>query len=312
MLSGAAMLRPRDPPVRLLALLCALLASLAPGLARAGDVGAITRGAYLFAVAGCAACHSDPEHGGQLLAGGPALKTPFGTFYGPNVTPDPVNGIGSWSDADFIQALREGLRPDGTHLFPVFPYPSFTLITDADLLDIKAYIFSLPPAVVASRPHDVDFPFSWRFLQVFWRWLNFSPGPYQPDKTKSAVWNRGAYLVLALGHCGECHTPRGSLGGLETDASFSGTAEGPDGHKVPNITPDKATGIGGWSHGQLLRLLRSGMLPNGDAVGSVMGEVVDRGTSKMTDADREAVATYLESLPPISNPAAKARAAGFN
>lgn len=142
MLSGAAMLRPRDPPVRLLALLCALLASLAPGLARAADAAAIARGAYLFAVAGCAACHSDPEHGGQLLAGGPALKTPFGTFYGPNITPDPVNGIGSWSDADFIQALREGLRPDGTHLFPVFPYPSFTLITDADLLDLKAYIFS--------------------------------------------------------------------------------------------------------------------------------------------------------------------------
>lgn len=302
------MARRNDPHVWLLA----LLLSLGPTLARAGDAGAVARGAYLFAVAGCAACHSDLDHGGPLLAGGRPLKTPFGVFYGPNITPDPTYGIGAWSDADFVRALREGLRPDGAHLFPVFPYPSFTLITDSDLLDLKAYIFSLPAMAVASRPQDLDFPFSWRWLQLFWRWLNFSPGPYRPDETKSAVWNRGAYLVLALGHCGECHTPRGSLGGLKTDVAFSGTAEGPDGHKVPNITPDRATGIGGWSHGQLLRLLRSGILPNGDAVGSLMGEVVDRSTSKMTDADRDAVATYLESRPPVSNPAAKASPGGFN
>jgi mono/diheme cytochrome c family protein len=289
-----------------------LLVSAAASRPASADEAAVARGAYLFAIGGCAACHTDKASGGAVLAGGPALKTPFGTFYGPNITPDPTNGIGAWRDADFVQALRQGIRPDGAHLFPVFPYPSFTLITDADLLDLKAYIFSLPPVAKLSRDQDVDFLFSWRFLQVFWRWLNFTQGPYQPDVAKSAQWNRGAYLVQALGHCGECHTPRGSLGGMETDLAYSGTTDGPDGHKVPNITPDKDTGIGSWSHGELLRFLRSGLLPSGDAVGSLMGEVIEQGISKLTDADRDAVAAYLESLPAIANPAAKATPSGFN
>ena len=298
---------------RLTILLAILLLIAGTGFRTAGaEEATVARGAYLFAIGGCASCHTDPAHGGALLAGGPALKTPFGTVYGPNITPDPTYGIGSWSDADFIQALRRGIRSDGAHLFPVFPYPSFTLITDADLLDLKSYIFSLPPVAKPSRDQDVDLLFSWRFLQVFWRWLNFTEGPFQPDSSKSAQWNRGAYLVQALGHCGECHTPRGSLGGTEADLAYSGATDGPDGHKVPNITSDKATGIGSWSHGELLRFLRSGLLPSGDAVGSLMGEVIDQGTSKLTDADREAVATYLESLPPVANPAAKATPAGFN
>jgi mono/diheme cytochrome c family protein len=288
-----------------------LLALLAP-LSAMADSDAIKRGVYLFAVAGCASCHTDIAHKGAPLAGGRPLKTPFGIFYGPNITRDTTYGIGAWSDADFIRALREGLRPDGAHLFPTFPFTSFTQISDSDLLDLKAYIFSLPPVAQPNRAHDVSFPFSWRWLQVFWRWLNFTPGPFKPDPTKSADWNRGAYLVQALAHCGECHTPRDVTGGLKTSLAFSGTTNGPDGQKVANITSDKATGIGNWSHGQLVHFLRSGLLPDGDVVGSLMAEVVQHSTSKMTDSDRDAVATYLQSLPPIANPAAKAVQPGID
>jgi mono/diheme cytochrome c family protein len=314
-LDEARALHKRQAPALLLLLLALLLVALlllAARPATAGDPTALERGAYLFDVAGCAACHTDTQHKGPLLAGGSPLATPFGTFYGPNITPDRTYGIGAWSDADFVRALREGMRPDGAHLFPSFPYPSFTLITDADMLDLKAYIFSLPPVAKPSRPHDIGFPVSWRWLQTFWRWLNFTPGPFQPDPARDAAWNRGAYLVQALAHCGECHTPRDMTGGLKTSLALSGTADGPDGHKVPNITPDKATGIGTWSHGMIVRFLRSGLMPDGDVAGSVMGEVIERGTSKMTDADRDAVATYLQSLPPIANPAAKAVQAGFD
>ena len=292
--------------------LAAVLAARVAGAESAPDPTAVERGAYVFTLAGCAACHTDVKAKGPLLAGGRAIDTPFGTFYGPNITPDPVHGIGRWSDADFIRALREGLRPDGGHLFPVFPYTSFTLMTDADLRDLKAYIFSLPPVAKPSREHDVWFPFSWRWLQTFWRWLNFTPGPFAPDPGQSTAWNRGAYVVRALGHCAECHTPRDALGGLQNGLAFSGNPKGPERQKVPNITSDKTTGIGSWSHNQLLTFLRSGLLPNGDVVGSVMGEVIQNETSKMTDADRESVAIYLKSLPAIANPSAKATQPGFD
>jgi mono/diheme cytochrome c family protein len=267
------------------------------------------RGAYIFAIAGCQGCHTDK--GGTPLAGGRALKTPFGTFHGPNITPNPEHGIGGWSDEDFIRALREGDGPGGSNLFPVFPYTSFTLMTDADMRDLKAYIFSLPPSDQPNKEHDINFPFGWRFLLTPWKWLNFSEGPFEPDPNQSAEWNRGAYLVTALGHCGECHTPRGWLGEMLTSSAMSGNTEGPDGSKVPNITPDKATGIGSWSKGQVAAALRSGMLPDGDFVGDAMGEVVQNSTSKLTDADREAIATFLLSLPPIANDKAKAAQPGY-
>jgi len=308
-------MRAPSRPWRLSTLLLGLLALFASPARSADptpDPAAVTRGAYVFAVAGCAACHTDVAHKGPVLAGGRAIATPFGTFYGPNITPDATYGIGRWSDGDFLRALREGLRADGAHLFPVFPYTSFTLMTDADILDLKAYVFSLPPVARPSRPNDVWFPFSWRWLQTFWRWLNFTPGPYVPDPAHDAAWNRGAYIVRGMGHCGECHTPRDFMGGLEGDQFLAGNPSGPDGQKVPNITPDKPTGIGSWSRNQLLTFLRSGLLPNGDVAGSVMGEVIANGTSKMTDADRDAVATYLQSLPPLSNPRAKAVQAGFD
>jgi mono/diheme cytochrome c family protein len=288
------------------------LMALAPAMALAlgaapveADQAQIERGAYIFAAADCGPCHTNVKQKGPLLAGGRPLETPFGTFYSPNITPDAETGIGRWGDADFLRALREGVSPGDAHYFPAFPYPSFTKMTDQDILDLKAYIFSLPAVVQSNREHDIDFPFGWRFTVWFWKQLNFTPGPFVPDTAQSAEWNRGAYLVEALAHCGECHTPRGSLGGLDTSLALSGTTDGPEGEKVPNITPDPETGIGGWSQKDLIRVLRTGQLPDGDFVGSLMGEVVE-GTGRLTDADRQAIAVYILSQPPISNPDAKA------
>jgi mono/diheme cytochrome c family protein len=274
--------------------------------ADSADPARVAHGAYVLAAAGCAFCHTDTKNAGAPLAGGRALDTPFGTFYTPNITADPDTGIGRWSDADFLRALREGIAPDGSYFYPAFPYPSYARASEQDLLDLKAYIFSLPPVKAANKPHELDFPFSWRALLAVWRLLNFDPQPLVADPARSAAWNRGAYLVESLGHCEECHTPRGVLGGLEYDRAFSGTAEGPEGGKIPNITPDPETGIGRWSAGQVARLLTDGALPDFDYVGSVMTEVVRDSTSRLTPEDRAAIAEYLLSRPPIRNPDAKA------
>ena len=264
----------------------------------AADPDAIARGAYLANAADCEACHTDREHGGQPYAGGRALATPFGTFYSPNITPDSETGIGRWSDGQFLRALRDGVRPDGANYFPVFPYPSFTKITDADARAIKAYLFSLPAVRQANRAHDVSFPVSWRFLQNGWKLLFFSPGPFRPTPERSEAYNRGAYLVTALAHCGECHTPRNWFGATEPDRFLAGNPNGPDGKKVPNITPDPRTGIGRWSEHDIITLLRDGQTPDFDFVGGAMAEVV-KSTFRLTDADREAIALYLRSLPAI-------------
>jgi len=183
-----------------------VLTLVVPAAAAAANEDAVTRGEYLVRAGGCFSCHT--AAGGKKLAGGRAFSTPFGTFYSPNITPDPETGIGRWTDAQFLRALREGVRPDGANYFPVFPYPSFTGITDSDALAIKAYLFSLPPVHRENLTHDVRFPFSWRFLQTGWKLLFFTPGPFQPAPDRSVSYNRGAYRVTALAHCGECHTPR--------------------------------------------------------------------------------------------------------
>ena len=197
-----------------------------------------------------------------------------------------------------MRALRDGVRPDGANYFPVFPYPSFTKITDADARAIKAYLFSLPAVRQANRAHDVSFPVSWRFLQNGWKLLFFSPGPFRPTPERSEAYNRGAYLVTALAHCGECHTPRNWFGATEPDRFLAGNPNGPDGKKVPNITPDPRTGIGRWSEHDIITLLRDGQTPDFDFVGGAMAEVV-KSTFRLTDADREAIALYLRSLPAI-------------
>src|SRR6201984_662803 len=233
-----------------------LLTQAIPAIA---EEDAVTRGEYLVRAGGGFSCHT--VAGGEKLAGGRALATPFGTFYSPNITPDPDTGIGRWTDAQFLRALREGVRPDGANYFPVFPYASFTGITDSDATAIKAYLFSLPAVRQQNRPHDVAFPFSWRFLQAGWKLLFFTPGPFQPVSDRNAAYNRGAYLVTALAHCGECHTPRNSLGGLRSGLALAGTPDGPYGQSVPNITPDHATGIGDWETDDIVTLLKTGKTP---------------------------------------------------
>jgi len=278
-----------------------LLAIASTASAGAADDAQRARGAYLFNAGGCASCHTDPKLPDAPLGGGRALKTPFGTFYGPNITPHPAAGIGRWSDADFIRAMRHGIGPGGVHFYPVFPYTSFTWMTDADIRDLKAYIFSLPPLDKPSRPHDVGFPFNIRFLQAGWRMLNFTAGPFAPDPKASAQANRGAYLVRAVAHCGECHTPRNAIGGLKDSMWLAGVADGPEGEAAPNITPDPDTGIGKWSVEDIAFYLQAGVSPDGEFAGSLMGEVVANATSKLTAADRAAIAAYLKWVPPVAN-----------
>src|SRR5262249_32385813 len=158
-----------------------------------------------------------------------------------------TNGIGAWSESEFLRAMHQGVAADGGNLFPVFPYPSFTKMTDADLKDLFAYLRTQPAAAQPNKPHDVAFPFNLRFLQVGWKLLNYTHGTYRYDRTKSAEWNRGAYLVEAVAHCGECHTQRNVMGGLERGLWLAGNTSGPEGAKVPNITPEPGTGIGEWS-----------------------------------------------------------------
>jgi mono/diheme cytochrome c family protein len=289
---------PRDVPgAGALAAVFAAAVLLAPGTA-AAEEDLVSRGAYLADAAGCANCHTDSAHNGQPYAGGLALATPFGTFYSPNITPDPDTGIGRWTDAQFLRALRDGVRPDGANYFPVFPYTSFTGIADEDARAIKAFLFSLKPVRQANRPHDVSFPFSWRFLQTFWKWLFFTPGPFRPDPEAGDAQNRGAYLVTALAHCGECHTPRNFLGGLQKSRWLAGApSPEPGGKRAPNITPDPNTGIGNWSVDDIVTLLTDGHTPDFDEVGAPMSAVV-KDTARLTEEDRQAIAAYLKSVPP--------------
>ena len=269
-----------------------------PAAAQQGDL--VARGAYLANAGGCGSCHTDAKAKGKPFAGGAGIKTPFGTFYPPNITSDPIHGIGKWSDADFIRALRDGERPDGAHYFPAFPFTSYTKISDDDMKAMRAWFATVPAVAEPSKPHDIAFPFSWRFLQTGWKLLFFKSGTFRPDPAKSAEINRGAYLSNALAHCGECHTPRNMLGGLENDRWMAGSNEGPEGERVPNITPDPETGLK-WSASEIADYLKSGLTPDGDFAGSLMADVINHNTSKMTDADLAAIAAYLKALAPVKN-----------
>jgi mono/diheme cytochrome c family protein len=265
----------------------------------AADPEAAKRGEYLFNAGNCVGCHTDKQHGGARLAGGGAIETPFGTYFSRNITPDPVHGIGAWSDADFLQALRQGISPGGEHYFSAFPFPAFTFMSDRDILDIRAYLATQPPSAQPNRPHEVSFPYDVRLSMVLWRALYFEPGPMASNPAQSAEWNRGAYLATAVSHCGECHTPRTALGGLDQDRRFGGNKlSGPKGKLAPNISTDMTNGIGKWSSKDIVELLKSGVTPDGDFVAAPMSEVVE-GTAKLTDADRMALATYLKSLPAV-------------
>jgi mono/diheme cytochrome c family protein len=260
----------------------------------------VERGAYLTRAAGCMGCHTDKVGRGAPFAGGRALKTPFGIFYSPNITAHKQTGIGAWSDGDFLAAVKQGIRPDGAHYFPVFPYTSYTLLRAEDVLAIKAYMFSLTPVARQNRAHDVGPPFSWRWSMGAWKQLYFDAGEFIADDKQDAQWNRGAYLVNALAHCGECHTPRNAAGALDRTLWMAGTKDGPEGDAVPNITPAHNTGLG-WPLDQLSFFLKTGTKPDWEKAEGLMAEAVQDGYKHLTDADRDAIAVYLNSLPAIEN-----------
>lgn len=276
-----------------------MLLGLGASRADEAEKGPVERGAYLIRAAGCIACHTDKKGSGVELAGGRALATPYGTFYTPNITPDAETGIGQWSDDDFIRALTEGVSPKGDHYYPAFPYTSYARMSRADMLDLKAFLFAQAPVKRPNTAHDLIFPFSLRIANWPWKLLFFANRPLEPDPALSPEVNRGRYLVDALGHCGECHTPRNVLGAVDGEDYLSGTKNGPEGELVPNITPDEETGIGRWSTRDIVFLFRTGFRPDGNDLQGGMREAIDDGLKYLTQADLEAIAAYLKSIPPI-------------
>ncbi len=259
----------------------------------------LANGKTLFAIGGCASCHATPDQKDRtLLGGGMPLASPFGTFYPPNISSDPNDGIGGWTEVQFVSAMHDGTGPGGHQLYPSFPYTSYQRMTFNDVRDLFAYIKTLPAVQGRAPAHDLPFPFTIRRSLGVWKLLFLDGLPFQPDPNQTDEWNRGAYLVNGPGHCAECHSPRNALGGIIEAQRFAG-GPNPDGKGwVPNITQKR---LGDWSVKDIAWLLQSGMTPEGDSVGSSMTDVV-RNTEQLGDADRMAIATYLKSLPPVDGP----------
>jgi len=255
----------------------------------------IAKGEYLAKAADCAACHTAP--GGKPLAGGLAFKLPFGTIYAPNITPDREFGIGAWSDAEFVRALRKGVGRHGEDLYPAFPYTSYALLSTDDALAIKAYLMSVSAAATPSRPNDLWFPFNQRYVMRGWKLLYLPGSPYVPDMSKSPGWNRGAYLVEALAHCGECHTPRNLLFATRSDAKFSGAVV--EGWKAYNITPDRQSGVGSWTDAELAAYLSSGHAEGRGGASGSMAEAVDLSLRLLSAEDIDSMVAYLRTVPPV-------------
>ncbi len=259
------------------------------------DEETLIRGKYLATAADCVACHTLP---GQLpFSGGNVFKTPFGTIYSPNITPDVETGIGSWSDRDFLRALHQGMGKDGEHLYPAFPYTQFTRISDVDALAIKAYLFSLPAVKRTNTPNAMKFPYNIRSLMWVWNLLNFNEGRFTPDPARSAAYNRGHYLAEALGHCNECHTPRNQLLGLSQRRHLSGGVV--DGWEAFNITPDAVSGIGDWTNDDIVTYLSTGHLKGRASASGPMADVVSFSLRFLTPEDLQAIALYLKDQPPV-------------
>jgi mono/diheme cytochrome c family protein len=256
----------------------------------------LANGKTMFQIGGCASCHAVPKQEDRTrLGGGLALGSSFGTFYVPNISPDPKDGIGGWSEAQFVTALNKGTSPSGEHYYPAFPYTSYQRMTFADLRDLFAFLKTLPPVAGSVRDHDLPFPFNIRRLLGGWKLLFLDGAPFKPDPSRTAQWNRGAYLVNGPGHCAECHSPRNALGGIEKGLRFTG-GPAPDGQGgVPNITQFK---LKDWSVEDIAETLDTGMTPDADRVGGSMVDVI-RNTSQLSPADREAMAVYIKSLPAV-------------
>jgi len=281
--------------------LAAFYALTTPSLAVKGPLPARTpdlgNGETMFNIGGCASCHATPKQDDhRRLGGGLALATPFGTFNVPNISPDAKFGIGAWTEEQFVNAMLRGVGRNGEHLYPSFPYTSYQRMALEDVRDLFAFLKTLPSADTPSAPHKLSFPFNVRLGLGLWKLLYLDGKTFAPDPAKSAELNRGAYLVEALGHCGECHSPRDALGGIIADRRFAGGVDAEGTGWVPNITPH-ADGIGKWSANDIAYLLESGFNPGFDSVGSTMADVV-LNTAKLSPADRKAMAAYLQSLPP--------------
>ncbi|WP_314961986.1 cytochrome c [Bradyrhizobium cosmicum] len=293
----------------LAALLAAVMATAvywwlsAPVVAAAGTAPGhaanLANGEVMFNAGGCASCHAVPDQPDRTrLGGGVAIKSPFGTFYAPNISSDPTDGIGKWSDAEFVNAVMRGVSPDGRHYFPAFPYTSYQHAKREDVLDLFAYLKTLPAVSGKVRDHDVGFPFNIRRNVGIWKFLFMDGKPFVADGAKSPQWNRGAYLVNSFGHCAECHSPRNALGGIISGERFAG-GPNPEGEGwVPNITQKR---LGEWSVKDIAYLLKTGELPEGDSVGGAMTRVI-KNTSHLPDEDLAAMADYLKSLPPVDGP----------
>lgn len=284
---GASMSRKR------LAIAAAVLAMAAmPALRSAQaddqDFALIERGRYVAVAADCVACHSLP--GGKPYAGGSPLYTPFGTLVAPNITPDRETGIGNWTEEDLRRTLREGIGRGGKRLYPAMPYPAYTRMTDDDIRALWTYLRTLEPVSNAVEANQLPFPFNIRLLMAGWNLLNFEPERFKPDPDKSPEWNRGAYLVQSLGHCGTCHTPKTMLGADDTDRALQGANL--QGWYAPAIAADPRQGIGDWTTDQLVAYLKTGANHQTLASGP-MAEAIQNSTSKLTDADLQSIAAYL-------------------
>jgi mono/diheme cytochrome c family protein len=251
----------------------------------------VARGRYLATAGDCAACHTVP--GGKPFAGGLSIETPFGTLLSANITPDPRSGIGAWSDEEFVRSMQRGIAPGGQHLYPAMPYPFFTRVTRADLLAIRAYLATLDPVADAVETNRLPLPFRIRASMIVWNGLNFSPGEFHADPSRPEEWNRGAYLVTGLGHCGVCHTPKNLLGGDKSSRPLAGAVL--QGAYATPLDNDNRTGLGAWRIEDIVSNLKTGW-GGGQAAGATMALVVADSTSQLTDSDLRAMATYLKDV----------------
>ena len=279
--------------VALLVLLLVAMKSVVADSPDSQAFGQIERGRYLAIAGDCTACHTVAD-AGRPFAGGRAIETPFGDIVAPNITPDRDTGIGAWTDEQFDDAVRRGIRPTGERLYPAMPFTAFTKMSREDVLAIRAYLKTVAPVRNQVVANLLPFPFNIRSSMRVWNMLYFTEGEFKPDPQKSAEWNRGAFLVQGPGHCAACHTPKSLLGGDKTSEYLRGSNL--QGWFAPDITNDARTGLGSWSADDVAAYLKTGHNRTSTATGP-MAEAIVHSTSHMTDSDLAAIATYLKSLP---------------
>jgi len=275
-------------------------AACSPAFAQTASPDVVKKGEYLARAGDCIACHTAPE--GKLFAGGLAMATPFGTIYTTNITPDPTTGIGRWTPDQFYEMMHTGRSPTLGLLYPAMPFASYTKVTRADSDAIFAYLRTIPPVAQPNRPNELRFPYNNRSLVIGWRTLFFNEGEYKPDPRQSAEWNRGAYLVEGLGHCGMCHTPINALGGSSESRAFEGGLIPMQDWYAPSLTSNKEAGLGEWSVQEISDLLRTGISPRGVVYGP-MAEVVYNSLQYLSEEDTRAMAIYLKSIAQGTPPA---------